>query len=75
MIENKEKIAEALGKVFAMTREDIARAEYLDDSANGGEVVVLYNSKDEVLLEVSVHWDSGCALIFDVAKAVQFQLL
>ena len=58
-----------------MTNENIARAEYLDDSANGGEVVVLYDNKDNVLLEVNVHWDSGCTLIFDVAKAVQFQLL
>ncbi len=75
MHEDKAKIAEALGKVFAMTREDIARAEYLDDATNGAEVVVLYNSAGEVLLEANVHCDSGCSLIFDVAKAVQFQLL
>lgn len=75
MNEDKAKIAEALGQVFAMTREDIARAEYLNDTANASEIVVLYNSKDEVLLEVNVHCDSGCSLIFDVAKAVQFQLL
>jgi len=75
MTEDKAKITEALGKVFAMTNENIARAEYLDDSANGGEVVVLYDNKDNILLEVNVYWDSGCTLIFDVAKAVQFQLL
>ena len=75
MNEDKAKITEALGKVFAMTREDIARAEYFNDTANASEIVVLYNSKGEVLLEVNVNCDSGCALIFDVAKAVQFQLL
>ena len=75
MEEDKAKIAEALGQVFAMTREDIAKAEYLKDRANASEIVVLYNSKGEVLLEVNVNCDSGCALIFDVAKAVQFQLL
>ena len=75
MNEDKSKIAEALGQVFAMTREDIARAEYLNDTANASEIVVLYNSDGDVLLEVNVHCDSGCSLIFDVAKAVQFQLL
>ena len=75
MNEDKAKIAEALGQVFAMTREDIARAEHLNDTANASEIVVLYNSDGDVLLEVNVHCDSGCSLIFDVAKAVQFQLL
>lgn len=45
MNEDKAKIAEALGQVFAMTREDIARAEYLDDAANGAEVQKWHKKK------------------------------
>lgn len=74
-VEDKAEIIKKLGEVYAMTREPIARAEYLDDTANGEEIVILYDKNDNVLLEVNVHWDSGCAMIFDVARAVQNQLL
>ena len=70
-VEDKAEIIKRLGEVYAMTREPIARAEYLDDTANGEEVVILYDKNDNVLLEVNVHWDSGCAMICDVANAVQ----
>ena len=73
--ENKAEIIKKLGEAYALTFEPIERMVYLRDMYCDSEIVVVYGEEDKVLLEVNVHWDSGCAMINDVAKAVYEKLV
>ncbi len=76
MHEDKAKIIEALGKVFAMTEGPIDRAEYLYDSTNGAEIVVVYDRGGNVLTDMEItQGGSGCSMIFEVAHAVQADIV
>ena len=54
-VEDKAEIIKRLGEVYAMTREPIVRAEYLDDTANGEEIVILYDKNDDGAIEAMYH--------------------
>ncbi|MBO6247111.1 MAG: hypothetical protein J6N55_12640 [Anaerovibrio sp.] len=73
MNEDKAKIAEALGKVFAMTREDIARLEYEKDPND--EWVKVFNKSGNEILKICVTGYSGVTMVMDVSHAIQSDIV
>ena len=74
MKKDKAKIIKALGKVYAMTGEDISRMEYITGKEDA-EFVKIYARDGKEAQKVDITYDDGLSMMLDVAYAVHHQLV
>ncbi|MBO6246219.1 MAG: hypothetical protein J6N55_08075 [Anaerovibrio sp.] len=71
MAENKKKLIDLLGAAYSCTSLGITRMEYMKDGNYDAEVVIVYGMDNHVMSEVSVSYDSGAQMIYDVVKKIE----